>query len=88
MKLGIKQSVASVAVFAVILLVLVSIDDRVQHRFGDLVYGSGTVSSWGSRFSELTGALLLAAKYQSIDNSPMVIFAAVGAVLFVFMLRT
>jgi hypothetical protein len=32
--------------------------------------------------------VVTAVRYQSIDNAPMMIFAAVGAVLFVFMVRT
>jgi hypothetical protein len=88
MKLGFRQGMASVAIFAVLLVVLIAVDDRVQGRFTELLYGDSTISSWGSRFTDLVGALLLAAKYQSIDNAPMVVFAAVGAVLFLFMLRT
>ena len=88
MKLGLRQGLASAAIFVVLLALLISVDERVQGRFSELLYGDGRMSSWGSRFADLAGALLLAAKYQSIDNAPMVVFAAVGAVLFLFMLRT
>jgi hypothetical protein len=75
-------------VFVVILAALVSFDDRVQERFTD-VFSTGTsVSPWGDRVGDLGGALTSALKHQSIENGPLLVFAAVGAVLFVFMVRT
>jgi hypothetical protein len=87
MKIGIKQSVLSTAVFAGILLALVSFDDRVRDRFTELLYGSAG-AGFGSRASGLAGALVDAARYQSIENAPLVVFAAVSAVLVLFMWRT
>jgi hypothetical protein len=82
-----RQALVSAAVFAVILAALVSVDDRVQERFSD-VFGSGNgVSPWGDRLSDLGGALTSALRHQSIENAPLLVFAAVGAVLFVFMVR-
>jgi hypothetical protein len=86
MKLGFRQGVASAAVFGALLMMLVSIDDRVRDRFADLM--SGGVSPWGDRASDLGGALMTAIRYQSIENAPLLVFAAVGAVLVAFMLRT
>ena len=86
MKLGIRQGVASAAVFGAVLLMLVSIDERVRDRFNELI-GSG-VSPWGDRVGDLGTALMTALKYQSIENAPLLVFAAVGAVLVAFMLRT
>jgi hypothetical protein len=90
MKLGVRQGIASAAVFSAILLVLVSIDDRVRERFGELVHGgsNGSLTPWGDRAGDLGGALVAAAKHQSIENAPLLVFAAVGAVLFVFMLKS
>jgi hypothetical protein len=88
MKLGIKQGVVSAGVFAALMFVLASVDERVQERFSELLNGNSSMSSIGHRASELTGALVLAVKYQSIDNAPMMLFAVVGAVLFLFMVRT
>jgi hypothetical protein len=90
MKLGGRQAIASAAVFSVILAVLVSIDDRVRDRFNDLVYGGtgGTFTPWGDRAGDLGSALVAAARYQSIENAPLLVFAAVGAMLFVFMLKS
>ena len=88
MKLGLRQTVASVAVFAALLTVLVSIDGRVRDRFGELVSGGNGVTSLGDRANELGSALVSAARHQSIENAPLVVFAAVSAVLVLFMLRT
>ena len=38
--------------------------------------------------AELGGALWSAARYQSIENAPLLVFATVGAVLTVFMLKS
>ncbi len=38
--------------------------------------------------TELGGVLLSALKTQSLENGPVVVFAAVGAMLFLFMVRT
>jgi len=87
MKLGIRQGIASVAVFGAVLLMLISVDDRVRDRFSDLV-GSGGVTALGDRAGDLGGAVMSAIRYQSIENAPLLIFAAAGAVLVAFMLRT
>ena len=88
MKLGIRQGIASAAVFGAVLLMLISVDDRVRDRFSDLVGGSGGLSPWGDRAGDLGHALVSAVRNQSIENAPLLIFAAAGAVLVAFMLRT
>ena len=66
---------------------LVSFDERVRDRFGNLVASGSGIDPLGDRLSELGDALLSAMKYQSIENAPLLVFAAVGAVLTVFMFR-
>jgi hypothetical protein len=84
----IRQGLVSVAVFVLILVAIVSFDDRVQERFSDVfAHGSG-VSPWGDRVSDFGGALLTALKHQSIENAPFLVFAAGGALLFVFMVKS
>ena len=86
MKPGVKQSALSLTVFTGILAGLLSVDDRVRGRFNDLLYdGAG---SWNTQLAALGGALLDAARHQSIENAPLVVFAAVSAVLVLFMWRT
>jgi hypothetical protein len=88
MRVGIKQSAASATVFIGVLLALVSVDARVRDRFEDLVAGGNGLSPWSARFADLSDALIGAARHQSIENAPLVIFAAVSAVLVLFMWRT
>jgi hypothetical protein len=78
----------SVGVFVVIVAGLVSVDDNVRARFLDLMSGGSGLTPWGDRVSDLGGALASAIRYQSIENAPLLIFATVGAVLFLFMLKT
>jgi hypothetical protein len=51
------------------------------------VTGGDGLTPWGDRVSDLGTALMSAVRHQSIENAPLLVFAAVGAVLFVFMLK-
>jgi hypothetical protein len=84
MKLGVREGVVSAAVFGGIVLALMSRDDRLRDL---VVLHAGGASSWGSRASDIGSVLVSAARHQSIENAPMVVFAVVGAVLVLFMLR-
>lgn len=86
-KFGIQQALASIAVFVLILLALVSVDEHVKERFSELVAGGG-VESVGQRASFLSDAIFTAVKHQSLENAPLVVFATAGVVLFLFMVRT
>jgi len=87
-KFGIRQTLASTAVFGVILLTLISVDERVRERFHELFASGDTVGTWSDRVSFLGDAVFTAARHQSIENAPLVVFATVGAVLVLFMVRT
>lgn len=88
MKRKIRQSALSLAVFAIILAGLVSVDPRVRDRFANLLAGGEDLAPWGDRLADLGQTLLVALQQQSIENAPLLIFATVGAVLFLFMVRT
>lgn len=88
MKFGLRQTAISAGVFALLLLVLVSLDDRVRDRVSMLASDAGSVTSWKARAGMFTDAIVDAAHHQSIDNAPLLIFATVGTVLFLFMVRT
>lgn len=88
MKRAIRQSVVSAAVFAVVMLGIVSVDPTVRERFTDLVYGTASASSLSFRASSLVDAVGTAVRYQGIENAPLLVFATAGAVLFVFMVKT
>jgi hypothetical protein len=84
-----RQSLLSAGVFALVLGVLVIFDDRVRIRFTELLAGGdGGITPWGDRLGDLGGALVSALKYQSIENAPLLIFVTIGAMLFLFMVKT
>ena len=87
-KLSLRQAVLSSLIFGGVLLALASVDARVRERVSDVVSGDDGLSPWGDRISDLGSALVTAVRHQSLENAPMLVFAAVGAVLFVFMIRT
>ena len=88
MKFGLRQAAMSGGVFVALLTVLVSLDERVHGRFSDLLHGASNVSSWTDRVGTFTDALVTSVQYQSIENAPLLVFATVGAVLFLFMVRS
>jgi hypothetical protein len=75
----------SMAAFLVIMGGLVSVDARVRDRVNDLMWGGNPLTH---RMADLGDALVTAVKYQSIENAPLVVFAALGFVLFLFMVKT
>ena len=83
-----RQSLLSAGVFALVVGALVIIDERVRGRFADLVSGGDGLTPLGDRASDLGGALVSAIRYQSIENAPLLIFAAIGGALFLFMVKT
>ena len=87
-KLSLRQAVLSSLIFGGVLLALASVDARVRERVGDVVSGSDGLSPWGDRVGDLGHALTSAIRHQSIENAPLLVFATVGAVLFIFMVRT
>ncbi len=86
-KLGIRDGAISGIVFGAVLFGLVSVDPRVHDRMTDLI-ASGGVTPWGGRFGDLLNALWNAARTQSLDNAPVLVFVTVGTVLTLFMLRS
>jgi hypothetical protein len=88
MKLGVREAIVSPVVFGVILLMLASVDERVKERFTSLVSGDEGVAPLGERLADLASALLSAARAQSIENAPLVVFATVGVMLVFFMVKS
>ena len=88
LKLGLRDGAISAGVFAVILFALVSTDVRVHDHVSELIGGPGAIGAWSHRLGDLGSTLWMALKDQSIDNAPMLVFATVGAVLTLFMLKS
>ena len=86
-KVGIREGVVSAALFTAILFALVSVDPRVRDHVAGLFGSSASVGPLSARFNELFAALWSAIRYQSMENAPLLVFATVGAVLTVFMVR-
>jgi len=90
MKLGIRESALSFAVFCGVLFALTTVDPRVQDRLLDLI-GHGSVNDigpWTHRAGELGDALWSAARHQSLENAPLLVFATVGTVLTIFLFKS
>lgn len=85
-KLGIRDGTISATVFGIVLMALVSVDQRVHERVADL-FGGG-VAPWSVRLDDLGSALWAAVRAQSLENEPLLVFATVGAVLTLFMLKS
>ena len=83
-----RQMMLSVIAFVIVIGGLVYVDPRVGSRFSQVASGDGGISSWGDRAADLGSTLLATIRYQSLENGPLMIFAVVGAVLFLFMVRT
>lgn len=86
-RMGIREGAVSAIVFSAILFALISMDPRVKTQVTESLR-SGNAWSWGDRFGEIGSALMTAARDKSLDNAPLLVFATVGAVLTVFMLRS
>ena len=87
MKFGLRDGALSMTIFGALVFVLTTFDPNVRQRVSDLFVSDG-VSRWGDRLGDLGGALWDAARTQSIDNAPLVVFATVGVLLTIFMVRS
>ena len=81
------QAFASLTVFVVLLGWLAWVDPRVQDKLTEVTAGV-SVKSFASRATDLGDTVATAIRYQSFENAPMVLFATIGGVLFLFMVRT
>jgi hypothetical protein len=84
---GMREGVISAIVFSAILFALISVDPRVKTQTADLVRNN-SVRSVSGRVGDLGDALWSAARDHSIDNAPMLVFATIGTVLTVFMVKS
>ena len=84
-----KDALISGAALIILLLGLVAIDHRVRERVEAAVMGdpSSDVRSATAMASEVTGVIVVAARDQSIDRAPMMVFVFAATVLVLGMLR-
>jgi len=85
-----REWAGSIGGFLVVLTALVAVDDRVAHNVRALFHKGpgGEVAAIGDRLAVLGQVILQAARDQSIDHAPMLMFTVVAIVLVFFMVRT
>jgi hypothetical protein len=81
-----SDTLATVGVLAFVLAVLISVDDRVREQ-AQLAFSPTAVGSVGTRLGEVGSALFDAARSQSLEHAPLMIFIVVGTVLLLCMMR-
>ena len=75
----------------VLILALVLFDDRVREQIGTVVDArnpGATLTTLDHRAAEIVTIVAVAARDQSLEHAPLVIFALAATVLVLFMLRT
>ncbi len=90
-RLALGETALSIGAVLVLLTVLVSMDGRVRDVIalrGGAGHPVNAVAEAGGRARDLTMVVLEAARDQSIEHAPLVIFTLAATVLVVFMLRT
>jgi len=87
---GTREVILSAACLLAVVGGLIATDARVRDRFTS-AFGAATytgATEWTAHVDAIGSAVLQAARDQSIEHAPLLIFAAVAGVLVVFMLRT
>ena len=82
------DALASLGVVGVVLVTLMSVDVRVREQVQTVIASTSQVEDAGGRIGEVGAVLFDAARTQSIDHAPMMIFIAAASVLVLFMVRT
>lgn len=78
----------STGVLVFVLITLMSVDVRVREQVGLVFSTPSTVHAAGGRIGVVGSMLFEAARTQSIDHGPMVIFVVAATVLVLFMVRS
>ena len=90
MRRAFGEALMSAATVMVLLLVLVTFDDRVRNelsmRFMD--HPTEQIALAGHEARTITSVIVEAAQRQSLDHAPLLIFSLAATVLVLFMLRT
>ena len=91
MRRVVSDALISLGAVLLLLVALVSIDERVRERVERLVTtppSSSEIVGVGSEIENVSTLMYKAARDQSVEHAPMVIFAVAAVVLVGFMLRT
>ena len=82
-----RQFLWSAAGFALLVAVVVSVDSRVRDEINRVLWVATGMTTWDNRARAMTRVMTESSKLHSVDNGPMMVFAVVGGVLFLLMLR-
>ena len=82
-----RQTLISLGGFGLLVAAVMAADPRVREELDRLLWGGNGVASWDNRAMDFGHAAMNALKIQGIENGPMMIFAVVGGVLFLLMLK-
>jgi hypothetical protein len=90
MRRAFGEALMSAGTVAVLLIALVAVDDRVREQISQrfMTRPSVELASTGHQIGNLTSVIAQAARHQSLEHAPLLIFALAAAVLVLFMLRT
>jgi hypothetical protein len=85
-----KEIVMSIGAVGLLLLVLISFDDRVNREFSLRWHAgpSAEVTEFGQTARRLAAVVVQAARDQGLAHTPILIFVFAGSVLLFFMTRT
>jgi hypothetical protein len=83
-----RQFLLSLGGFALLLMAIVIVDPRVRDEINRRIWGSDGMTTWDNRAMSATRTVTDAFAFQGIDNGPIMVFAIVGGVLFLLMLRS
>jgi hypothetical protein len=85
-----REGFMSAGTVAILLLVLIGMDDRVREQVSLRVFAHPSVelASVSRHLVTLTSVVAQAAREQSLGHAPLLIFSLAAAVLVLFMLRT
>ena len=90
MRRAFSEGLMSAGALAILILTLVAIDDRVREQVWLRFSAPPTaqLQSAGASMRDLTAVMVEAARDQSLEHAPLLIFGLVATVLVLFMLRT
>ena len=90
MRRAFGEALMSAGALAILLLALVAVDDRVREQISLRLTARPSVelANAGERVRDLTTVIVEAARDQSMEHAPLLIFVLAATVLVMFMLRT
>lgn len=82
-----RNILMSLGGFGLLFGAVVAVDPRVRGELDRWLLGPNGVTSWDNRAFDMGHSIANALRIQGLENGPMMIFAVVGGVLFLLMLK-